>query len=172
MRQQTHFQTGSIPVVLMTLIFIEMLMLPVTVVNAVPNDSSDYRCDKIDSSKTIGQVECCDVDLTDAEIYCTICDATNPPSNCSDRYKQIQYKELPSKETRQFVPSLNAERGPLMEHLSDHELKQLQQSENKGSGMSNLEGELSYNSGLEETNFNTLQENDDSNEEGNNNTTS
>lgn len=172
MIQKIYFQTRSIPVVLMTLIFLALLMGPVIVVNAVPGDNSDYRCDKIDSSKTIGQVECCDIDPTDLEIYCTICDATNPPSNCSDRYKQLQYREVPSEENHPFVPSLSAERGPLMEHLSDQELKQLQPSENKGIGMSNSEDRLSSNSGLEETNFNTLQENDDSNGEGNNNNTS
>jgi hypothetical protein len=39
-------------------------------------------CTKIPDGGTIGQVECCAVDLDTSTTWCTTCAATNPPSNC------------------------------------------------------------------------------------------
>lgn len=66
----------------------------IIIVNA--EDNIDSRCTKVydESNPTIGKVECCDLDK-EFVLYCTICDATNPPSNCSQRYPHIEYKEEP-----------------------------------------------------------------------------
>lgn len=45
------------------------------------------------SGGTIGTVECCAVDLDTSATWCTTCDATNPPSNCSEA--ELQFKEQP-----------------------------------------------------------------------------
>jgi hypothetical protein len=150
------FQTSAILVSIMSLISTVMLMVPIGIVTAVPGDSSDARCNKIDSSKTIGQVECCELVFEGGEgvMYCTVCDATNPPSNCSERYPHIIYKEDPSGETDQSVPSFNAGRDTVMEQPSDSELEQVQPFESLESGSSISEEQLSNPNNSEMT-FNT-----------------
>jgi len=41
-----------------------------------------YSCTNIPNSGTIGKTKCCAIDLDTAKDWCTICDNTNPPSNC------------------------------------------------------------------------------------------
>ena len=164
-----HFQTNTNTVILLALTSIMLLTFPIAIVNAVPGDSSDDRCNKIDSSKTIGQVECCSYDINDGKMYCTTCDATNPPSNCSPRYEHIIYKEDPTDETDD---SINSERGIVLEELSDSELDQAQPTESQESGTSQADDGLSSNApGLGST-FSIQQENSDSDDERNNDTTS
>lgn len=70
-------------------------------INAVDNAGAggDNRCYKTSEPGTIGKVECCDIDLKDGKMYCTICDATNPPSNCSDRYPHFEYLKIKKSKT-------------------------------------------------------------------------
>jgi hypothetical protein len=43
-----------------------------------------------------GKTRCCGIDLRDTKIYCTDCDDTQPPSNCSPRFRSVGETAPPS----------------------------------------------------------------------------
>lgn len=55
----------------------------VSSVNAKNKKGPGYSCGHIPNSGTIGKTKCCS--LGNTLPYCTICDDTNPPSNCEPR---------------------------------------------------------------------------------------
>ena len=55
------------------------------------DNMTPYACSS--SGAPTGKVECCAIDTTNGNTWCTTCDATNPPSNCSER--ELQVKEQP-----------------------------------------------------------------------------
>jgi hypothetical protein len=59
-----------------TMIFLNPIFATVYARNMGAN-----QCVKLDNG-TIGQVYCCAKDLDTSKVWCTTCDATNPPSNC------------------------------------------------------------------------------------------
>ena len=56
-----------------------------------------YTCTKIPGGGTIGEVECCAIDLNTLITWCTTCAATNPPSNCGP--PEQQFHTLPNATT-------------------------------------------------------------------------
>ena len=68
-----------------TLIFITAPIASTSIVSNVnaATKGSGYECSHIPGSGTIGQVKCCSKE--GVQMYCTICDNTNPPSNCQPR---------------------------------------------------------------------------------------
>jgi hypothetical protein len=65
-------------VLISTMIFPNPIFL--NTVNA--RNMDPYRCVNLDDG-TIGHVYCCAKDIDTGKAWCTTCDATNPPSNCS-----------------------------------------------------------------------------------------
>ena len=55
---------------------------PPTDEGTASRDMGPSTCTKV-TGGTIGTVECCATDLKTTERWCTTCDATNPPSNCT-----------------------------------------------------------------------------------------
>jgi hypothetical protein len=45
-----------------------------------------YTCEHTTTGLPAGKTRCCGIDLRDTKIYCTDCDDTQPPSNCSPRF--------------------------------------------------------------------------------------
>ena len=68
-----------------TMIFITAPIASTSIVSNVnaATKGSGYECSHIPGSGTIGQVKCCSKE--GVQMYCTICDNTNPPSNCQPR---------------------------------------------------------------------------------------
>ncbi|MDN5846232.1 MAG: hypothetical protein L0H53_08165 [Candidatus Nitrosocosmicus sp.] len=55
------------------------------------DDDLPYTCSGVGAPE--GKVVCCDLDTSNGNMWCTTCDDTNPPSNCSQR--ELQMKEQP-----------------------------------------------------------------------------
>ena len=84
------------PIFVMAVVFISTMIFitapivsisSISKVNAADKEGPGYACTHVPGSGTIGQVRCC---TSTGEIYCTICDNTTPPSNCSPRELEIR----------------------------------------------------------------------------------
>lgn len=84
MDEKTFFQSNILVIIAVTLIVTIIFVTPTINVNAEPNNQS-YGCNYIPGSGTIGQVECCTLEASTDTVWCTTCDNTHPPSNCSER---------------------------------------------------------------------------------------
>ena len=67
------------------IIALTLTMISATVVSSVNAEfkvGPNYTCLHIENSGTIGKTKCC---ISSGLVFCTICDDTTPPSNCSPR---------------------------------------------------------------------------------------
>jgi hypothetical protein len=81
------YQSSASPMIAIALVLTMIFASPVVAVDAEPKKPS-YECNYIPDSGTIGKVECCDMSSDPKDengVYCTTCDNTQPPSNCTPR---------------------------------------------------------------------------------------
>jgi hypothetical protein len=77
-----------------------LFMSTLAVGNVDARKMGTYICEHIPGSGTIGQVECCAPDLDTADIWCTTCDNTQPPSNCGPAEQQyLKNDDIPNPNT-------------------------------------------------------------------------
>lgn len=63
-------------------------------------DIGEYTCDPVVG----GKVECCAIDFNTGDTWCTTCDDTSPPSNCSEAELQMGLEQPPTPPTPPLTP--------------------------------------------------------------------
>ena len=78
----------AVVVLISTMIFITPPIVNMSIVrnvNAADKEGPGYVCHHVPDSDTIGKTRCCTYNQTDDKLYCTVCNNTDPPSNCQPR---------------------------------------------------------------------------------------
>ncbi|HTH22970.1 MAG TPA: hypothetical protein VL854_12185 [Nitrososphaeraceae archaeon] len=90
MTYNTKFQNRAISMMVLTLISI-IVLSTLTIGNVDARNMGTNSCTP-NNDGTIGTTTCCAPDLDTAEVWCTTCANTNPPSNCSEAELQFHTK--------------------------------------------------------------------------------
>ncbi len=84
------FQNKAIFVIVLTIISM-IILSTLSIGNVDARKMGTYSCTP-NNDGTIGTTTCCAVDLDTATNWCTTCDNTQPPSNCSEAEPQYHTK--------------------------------------------------------------------------------